>query len=161
MNPFTIQGDDVIQQIQDNEDDASPPELQDTVGRNDSFRVEFFSKYGVICEYAAVVNKPLLILISGTFAEPSYWNWLDPEPTRSSDEDSPLSVMLTTTGLAVGVFDTLEHMNNWISAAQDRLRDLSSDERYQHVNLILATVAPDGSILEEGLLAPFPTQRNQ
>ena len=111
--------------------------------------VEFLSKYGVICEYAKSVNAPVLIMVSGTFAAPDAWNFID---DRALEEgNAAVAVMLATTGLAVAKFESLEDVDLWIGDLQSR----SHDKR--HMNLMLAVINSAGDLLEEGYLPAFPT----
>lgn len=121
-------------------------------------KIEFLSKYGIVCEYAKLIGKPCLILVSGTFASPSYWDTLDP-PVDGEDGESPLSIMLSSTGMSIGTFEDLTDIDTWLSAVQQRRAEAveSGNVAFDNTRLMLAIVTKDGDILEEGLLEQFPT----
>ena len=113
--------------------------------------VEFLSKYGIICEYAKLTSSPLLIMVSGTFAPATAWNFID-DGALGEEGDAAVAVMLATTGLAVAKFETLDEIDAWIGDIQSRL-----DTYHKNMSLLLAVVDAEGNLLEEDYLPTFPT----
>lgn len=121
-------------------------------------KVEFLTKYGLAAEHARLAKKPVMLLVSGQFAPPQWWSFLDPP---SDDEMFGVADIVTQTGSAAAEFESMEDIDAWLSEVQSRLVEKFKDAPDPARPMLLVTIFDDnGNTVQEGLLHEFPTTFN-
>lgn len=115
--------------------------------------VTIYSKYGLMCEFAARAQSYLVILVSGVFTTHNDWMFLDPP---GDDGPGIAADMMHTTGTIAAEFATLDEMKGWLLELHERYNKLDWQPPFN-----VAIVDPTGAIVTEGSLSDQAQQAYQ
>lgn len=83
-------------------------------------KVEFFSKYGIVAEFAKLTETVCITLAAGEFADAKSWGWLD-AVAPEEDSDPLIGSMLVLEGMAIAQFESMADAHIWLTNVQERL----------------------------------------